>query len=237
MKLKKAAYLKVKHALEEDIKQLSPNAMIQSERVLACEFEVSRMTARKAIDELIKEGKLYRKEKVGTFVADNKLHEPVDELVGFTSEVMSKGMRPQTKVVHYKIIKADERLAKKLEIKCGDAVHNVLRVRTADDNPMTLENTFIPLSIIKELPSVVINTSIYAYIDKELQLKIASGSQVVSAIKATEQISELLEVKLHEPLLYIELTSILMNGQILEFVETYANPQNYTMVIHSRRKW
>ena len=63
-------YIKVKLLIEEDIKHLVPNAMIQSERDLAIKYDVSRMTARKAIEELIKEGKLYRKEKVGTFVAD-----------------------------------------------------------------------------------------------------------------------------------------------------------------------
>lgn len=69
-------YLKVKQLIEDDIKQLVPNAMIQSERDLAIKYEVSRMTARKAIEALIREGKLYRKDKVGTFVADDKLHEP-----------------------------------------------------------------------------------------------------------------------------------------------------------------
>ena len=230
-------YLKVKQMIEDEIKTLVPNAMIQSERDLAKVYDVSRMTARKAVDELIKEGKLYRKEKVGTFVADNKLHEPVDELVGFTSEIKSKGMKPQTKVIRYDLIKADERLAKKLEIKPGEFVHNVLRVRTADNNPMTLENTYIPRSVIKDLPHDVLNASIYAYIDQELQLKIASGSQVVNAIKASKEVATLLEIKMHDPLLYIELTSVLMNGRILEFVETYANPQNYQLVIHSRRKW
>ena len=60
---------------------------------------------------------------------------------------------------------------------------------------------------------------------------------MVSAIKADEEIANLLEVPLHDPLIYLELTSILMNGQVLEFVETYANPQNYKVMIHSRRKW
>lgn len=230
-------YLRVKQLIEEEIKQLVPNAMIQSERDLATKYNVSRMTARKAIEELIKEGKLYRKDKVGTFVADDKLHEPVAELVGFTSEIISKGMRPHTKVVNYEIIQADERLAKHLEIKVKDRVHSLLRLRMADNRPMTLEHTYIPLSVVKELPESVIHSSIYAFLDRELNVKIASGSQMVSAIKADEHISELLEVPLHDPLIYLELTSILMNGQVLEFVETYANPKNYKVMIHSRRKW
>ena len=230
-------YIKVKLLIEEDIKHLVPNAMIQSERDLAIKYDVSRMTARKAIEELIKEGKLYRKEKVGTFVADNKLHEPVAELVGFTSEIISRGMRPHTKVVDYKIIVADERIAKHLEIKVNDKVHSLLRLRMADDRPMTLEHTYIPLSVIQDLPHSVIHSSIYAYIDQELNVKIASGTQMVSAIKADEKVSELLDVPLNDPLIYMELTSVLMNGQVLEFVETYANPQNYKVTIHSRRKW
>ena len=227
-------YLKVKHLIEEEIKQLVPNAIIQSERDLAVKYGVSRMTVRKAIESLIQEGKLYRK---GTFVADDKLHEPIAELVGFTSEISSKGMRPHTKVVNYEIIEADDRLAKNLEIKVHDRVHSLLRLRMADNRPMTLEHTYIPQSVIKELPQSVINSSIYAFLDEELNVKIASGSQTVSAIKADQQVSKLLEVPLNEPLLYLELTSVLMNGQVLEFVETYANPKNYTVRIHSRRKW
>ena len=204
-------YLRVKQLIEEEIKHLVSNAMIQSERDLAEKYNVSRMTARKAIEELIKEGKLYRKDKVGTFVADGKLHEPVAELVGFTSEIISKGMRPNTKVFNYEIIQADERLAKHLEIKVNDRVHSLLRLRMADNRPMTLEHTYIPLSVVKELPESVIHRSIYAFLDGELNVKIASGSQMVSAIKADEQISELLEVPLHDPLIYLELTSVLMN--------------------------
>ncbi|MGL4372997.1 MAG: GntR family transcriptional regulator, partial [Turicibacter sp.] len=173
------AYIKVKQLIEAEIIKLVPNAMIKSERDLAKECEVSRMTARKAIDELIKEGKLYRKDKVGTFVADNKLHEPIAELVGFTSEIISKGMRPLTKVVSYEIMEADERIAAHLEIKPKDKVHRLLRLRMADDRPMTLENTYIPLSVIKELPHSVIHSSIYAFLDEVLQIKIASGSQTV----------------------------------------------------------
>ena len=230
-------YLKVKGLIEEEIKQLVPNAIIQSERDLAVKYSVSRMTVRKATESLIQEGKLYRKDKVGTFVADDKLHEPIAELVGFTSEISSKGMRPHTKVVSYELIEADERLAQKLEIKIHDRVHSLLRLRMADNRPMTLEHNYIPVSVIKELPQSVINTSIYAFLDEALNVKIASGSQTVTAIKANEEVSRLLEVPLNEPLLYLELTSVLMNGQVLEFVETYANPQNYTVRIHSRRKW
>ncbi|MGL4373989.1 MAG: GntR family transcriptional regulator, partial [Turicibacter sp.] len=121
--------------------------------------------------------------------------------------------------------------------KPKDKVHRLLRLRMADDRPMTLENTYIPLSVIKELPHSVIHSSIYAFLDEVLQIKIASGSQTVSAIKADERVSSILEVPLNDPLIYLELTSVLMNGKILEFVETYANPQNYKVMIHSRRKW
>ena len=83
----------------------------------------------------------------------------------------------------------------------------------------------------------MIHRSIYAYLDQELNVKIASGTQMVTAIKADELVAGLLEVPLNDPLIYMELTSVLMNGQVLEFVETYANPQNYKVMIHSRRKW
>ena len=235
--MKQPVYLKVKTLIEEEIKAIDSNTLIQSERDLALKYDVSRMTARKAVEELIKEGKLYRKDKVGTFVADDKLHEPVAELVGFTSEIAAKGMRPHTKVVHYEITRADEALANHLEIKIGDKVHSLLRLRMADDRPMTLEHTYIPLSIILKIPEEVIHHSLYAYIDEELKLKIASGRQSVTAIKADEQVANLLEIPLHDALLYLELTSVLMNGKVLEFVETYANPQNYNVIIHSRRKW
>jgi len=235
--MKQPVYLRVKKLVEQEIEELHPNTIIESERDLAIKYDVSRMTARKALEELIMEGKLYRKDKVGTFVADHKLHEPVAELVGFTSEIASKGMKPHTKVVNYNVIKADQKLANQLEIKIGDKVHSLLRLRLADERPMTLEQTYIPVSIISEIPQEVIHSSLYAFIDEELKIKIASGKQKVSAIKASERVSNLLEVSLNDPLLFLELTSFLINGQVFEFVETYANPQNYNVVIHSRRKW
>jgi len=228
-------YLTVKNFLESEMEKLVPNALIPSERELALTCNVSRMTARKAVEELIKEGKLYRKDKVGTFVADQKLHE-VAELVGFTSEIVSKGMKPYTKVVAYEVTAADEKVASQLEIQVGEKVHRLLRLRLADDLPMTLELTFIPLKAVAKIPEEVPERSLYAYIEA-LGLKIASGHQSVTAIKASEYVASLLKIPVGEPILYLELRSILMNGQVLEFVETYANPTNYEVSIHSRRKW
>jgi len=230
-------YLTVKSLIEQSMQGLVPNAMIPSERELALTYEVSRMTARKAVEELIKEGKLYRKDKIGTFVADQKLHEPVAELVGFTSEIASKGMRPYTKVVEYEVVEANEKIAGQLEIQPKELVHRLLRLRLANDLPMTLEQTFIPLKVIPTIPKEVPESSLYAYIDKSLDLKIASGNQTVTAIKASETVAALLKIPVNDPLLYLELRSVLMNGQVLEFVETYANPTNYEISIHSRRKW
>ena len=235
--MKKPVYLTLKAGIEEAIKGMVPNASIPSERELAQQYQVSRMTARKAVDELIKEGKLYRKDKVGTFVADGKLHEREAELIGFTAEVAAKGMTPRTRVVSYEVIKADPFLARRLEIKAGEQVHSLLRVRLGDDIPMTLEHTFIPRQVIPDIPKEVLESSLYAFFDQQLNIKIASGRQTVSAIKAQEQEAKLLQIPLYDPLLYLELTSILIDGKVLEFVKTYANPQTFNVAIHSRRKW
>lgn len=142
-----AAYLDIKDQLIKQINngQYAENESLPSERVLSIEFGVSRMTARKAIDQLEKEGYVERIARKGTFVKSKKLIRNA-ELSGFGDALRDQGLKNVHSIeLRKRTTKANEFLAAKLKIKVGDPVYILTRLRLADDTPYAIEITHIPL--------------------------------------------------------------------------------------------
>ena len=93
--------------------------MINSENQLSQKFNVSRMTVRKAIENLIQRNYLYRKHGKGTYVKDNsnKISVFLNEMIGFNERAKRYNLKAETKIINYKLIKADKILSEKLKIE------------------------------------------------------------------------------------------------------------------------
>jgi DNA-binding GntR family transcriptional regulator len=116
-------YQAVYDYINELINNQEPNTMIPSERVLSETLDISRMTVRKAIDIMVQEGKLYRKNNIGTFVSDNRLYKIYNTLTSFSDEVKSSGDIPGNIVLKFAKIPAPEKIATKLNIPKGELIY------------------------------------------------------------------------------------------------------------------
>ena len=209
---------------------------IPSEPELAKQYEVSRMTARQAINELVYEGVLYRIKGKGTFVNYQKYEKSIHGLTSFSEDMIQKGFSPSSLLINKSVILANELIASKLQIKPKEPVIELKRVRLADDEPMALEFVYLPAAIIKELPENIGSISLYDYIEKELGLMIDYSIQEIEAICLEEEISHYLKVEPSSPCLLICLQSYLKNGQIFEYVESYYRADRYKFIQPAYRK-
>src|SRR6185437_3073471 len=119
-----------------------PGDVIPSERELSGTFNVSRMTARQAVSELVNEGIFFREQGRGTFVARRgKIPIPLHRLSGFTEDILARGQRPSTKVLSAQLIGADADTAKRVQIPVGQSIVRLQRLRLEDDEPLAIETS------------------------------------------------------------------------------------------------
>ena len=186
-------YIQIEEQLKQQIQQgdFSVGTSIPSERELSERFAVSRMTVRQSITNLVNDGLLYREKGRGTFVASPKVEQPLNGLTSFTEDMESRGMVPSSKLIGFEILDPETDVAHELQLDDGDQVYFVERIRFADDKPMAIERTFLPVKRFPNLTEESFQGSLYAVIENKQQLKISHAPQRMEAglVKMIERIS------------------------------------------------
>jgi GntR family transcriptional regulator len=239
--INKDSPLPIYYQLEQGIKdlieksKLKPGEMIPSERELAETYEISRMTVRQAINNLVNDGYLVRKRGKGTFVAANKIVQPLKGLTSFSEDMRARGMEPGTKVLDFQTIQASKSIAEHLQIPEGADTYEIKRVRLADHLPMALETSYIPCNLVSGLTREIVSGSMYEFIEHQLGLKIKSGVQVLEASVARKVEAEILEIKEGAPVLLIQRHSYLEKNQPLELVKSVYRGDRYKFTVEMVR--
>jgi DNA-binding GntR family transcriptional regulator len=223
-------YLRIKQKLSDMIKDMPEGSRIPSERDLVNRFDGSRMTIRKSIDELVKERRLYRINGSGTFVAKDGHRKYLNNLVGFSKEVIEQGGIPTHKVIKLKNLKADAKLASKLEIEVGDPVAYVVRVHERDGDPVLLDYAYFNKTITENLTKKLCERSLYKYFEEKLGLKITTSIQEFFAEIVSDEVRKLLNIDPGTPIIKIENITFLDDGSVLEYTIGYRNPNKYRQI-------
>ncbi|MDP1421623.1 GntR family transcriptional regulator [Peribacillus simplex] len=223
--------------IEEKIKRQIENGEFQahdalpSEREYAEQFEISRMTVRQAINNLVNDGYLYRQKGRGTFVADKKLEQQLNGLTSFTEDMKARGLNPSSKLLSFEIIPADKKIASELHISLYAPVYEIKRIRLADDVPMALETVYMSANLIKGLTEEIINLSLYQYVENYVKLKIDYATQTLESSIASELEVTHLSIPKHSPILFIQRHTFLIDGTPLEYVKSAYRADRYKFTI------
>lgn len=229
----KPKYLTLVEAIERLIDKKGHNQLMPSERKLAQMYGVSRMTVRKAIDNLVNRNKLYRVRYKGTYTTDKKLLKDMDAFIGFTREVENAGGKPSTDLIEYSLLPADDFIASKLNIAPGAYVYKVIRLRKKNNVPLMVDESYFPKSVVP-LNETIAKQSIYAYIQNELKLNMVRAHQRLRATFASETYQEYLQIGENFPVIHLELTGFLADGKVFEYTNSYKNSERYDLVITSQ---
>jgi len=175
--------------------ELAVGDRVPPEEDLSRIYQVSRMTARQALQGLKAAGYISSQKGRGTFVTRPKLEKSILHLRGFSQEMRHRGMKPSSVVLAQTAMKPDETVAEKLHIPEGEEVFYLRRLRLADGNPMALEDTYIPLKQFPGLERIDFGKqSLYSTIREKYNVKVASAQEVIEAINAGPLESELLAI-------------------------------------------
>lgn len=211
----------IKIAIEEDI--LLPGSTLPGERKLADLLDISRITVRNAIDELVSDGQLVRRHGARTSVSE-KVRKQISNLVGFSEDIRSRGMTPGARLLSAESVEANEAERARLKLGPGDRVIRLHRVRLANDRPIALERAAIPHSVVKSPDAI--GPSLYATLDA-LGMSPQRGFQKITAKIMDEEEAELLETKVGAPALVIERCCETASGIPIEYTLTCYNAEAF----------
>jgi len=190
-------YYQIQRALMEKINsgELSTGDSLASEEELARVYKVSRMTARQALHGLKTSGFAFSQKGRGTFVTRPKLEKNIMHLRGFTEDMKHLGMVPSSKLLEQTAVIATEELAEKLKVEPEEMVMRLRRLRLADGIPMALEESHIPLRQFPGLHKInFAKQSLYFVLRESFGVRVAWADEVIEALPATREESELLTI-------------------------------------------
>jgi len=196
------------------------NDQLPLEKEMCIQYDVSRITIKKAMDQLVMTGLIVKRRGSGSFVKDVDDNEVTDlstshQFVGFSNSYMGKEILSE--VIEFQIINPTEEIANKLKIEVDGFVYYINRVRYVENEPYVIEYTYMPIDIIPGIKREILQDSIYNYIEKKLHLNIKSAHRVTRAILPTKLEAGYLKVGENFPLLQVEQIAFLDNGQPFEY--------------------
>ncbi|MBW5799838.1 GntR family transcriptional regulator [Halomonas elongata] len=226
-------YHQLASRLEEAIEEGAWQAgeALPSERALAEALDVSRITARKALDRLAELGLIRRTRGSGTFITP-RLNQPLTRLASFTEMLTQRGFTPRSCWLSRCLAapSADESLRLGLS---GDArVARLKRLRLADGVVMAVEESCLPQSVLDDPQGV--GDSLYAFLE-EAGRPVARALQHVTAVNADAELARLAEVPEGQALLKVTRQGYLIDGTPAELTVTYCRTDYYDFIVELTR--
>lgn len=216
-------YYIVKCAIIEKIQnhELNEDDMLPSEKDLMDAFGVSRITVRRALDELVVEGYIYKIQGKGTFVKRTKQgNVPLSKkLISCSEEIRSQNMIPSRRVLHKVVIPADDRTAETLQIEIGEPVLWFERIYYADNVPMNYADSIINLKYFPGLEKYDLEKmSMLSIVNDIYKCDVERSYRIIEAISAGGNLAKKLQVKDGFPLLQVKsVSNCTVNGENVPF--------------------
>lgn len=210
--------------------QLRPGDLLPSEAELVEQYQVSRATVRQALDELVSDGLIQRKQGRGTFVSPPKVEQGLVRIVSFTEDMRRRGLEPGTKLRSAGLIPATDILARHLEIPVDEPLAKIERLRLADGEPVSIEISYL---VHRYCPGILeqdyTSQSLRKMLEDQYGVRISSARQSIRAISATNDMAKALSVENNVALLYIERISYTEYDVPIEYLRLFHRGDRYTL--------
>jgi len=223
-------YQQLKAVLDDHITsgEWLPGTQLPSERELCEQFTISRITVRQAIAELVVEGRLTRTQGRGTFVAYPRIEQRLTSLTSFTQDMQARGKRPSAQVLQLETMSALPNISRALQIKSGECVVLLKRLRLADGEAVAVETAYLPDAVCHDLINEKLDgRSLYDILRKNYNIQPARAEQQLAAIECPAAEAKLLGVRKGTPVLHIHRTTYGRDGRPFETVESIYRGDKY----------
>lgn len=217
--------------------KLIPGGMIPSEWELVELYGVSRLTVRRAVDELVRQNWLERKHGVGTFVRQPSAASISATKLSFTEQMRSIGRQPGSRLISKRETSATPKIARSLRLEVDDPIFEITRVRLADDEPILLETTCLSLKRFSSLPEVSWseNESLYQILSERYGVTVVGLDHTLKPVLLTETEAHYLHTKAGIPAILSEIVAFTRDGTPVEYVWSVSNGDKSEFYFHFQR--
>jgi len=221
-------YQQLQRALRQAItaRVLSPEDALPAERDMAEVFSISRITVRKALDGLVSEGLLIRRQGAGTFVAA-RVEKSFSKLSSFSEDMAARGRTARSVWLSRTrgAVTPEESMA--MGLSPGTAVYRFNRIRYADGTAMALEYATVPAYALPAPEAV--ESSLYDALELTGHRPVRALQRLRAVLFNQEQ-ADLLGIKARDAGLLIERRGFLADGQAVELTHSFYRGDAYDFV-------
>ncbi len=214
----------LQHAIENG--EFTPGQALPGERELGKLLALSRVTVRKALAGLVADGLLVQRHGAGTFVAE-RIVKSFSKLTSFTDDLRARGLDPKSVFLERGVGEVTPEEAMALNLSPGAQVVRYYRLRTAGDQPLALERTAVPQSVLAD-PAMVGNSLYEAF--AACGIRPARALQRLRAIAFDAEQARLMQLPEGSPGLFIERRTFLDDGRVVEFTRSFYRGDAYDFV-------
>ena len=234
----KPMYRQIADALREKISagELKPGDALPTESSLQEAFNVSRVTVRQALKLLTEEHIVESIQGSGTYVKEERVNYDIYQLTGFYEKLADRNVDTHSEVSIFEVLKADAKLAEKLNLSHEDKVWHIKRVRFIKQKPVNLEETWMPLALFPDLTWEVMENSKYHYVEQIKKLVIDRSEQELVPIMPSEEAIAALSLDPAKPILEKVSRGFLKDGRVFEYSRNVFNTDDYKFTLVARRR-
>lgn len=224
-------YFQIAQRIEKAILNgnLPAGARLENEVSLAERLGLSRPTIRRAIQDLVDKGLLVRRRGIGTQVVHGQVTRGV-ELTSLYEDLSRSGQKPTTKILEYKTVKADSKIAEKLGIETGSDVLYMRRLRFADNVAVSIMENWLPNEFL-DISEIELSEHGLYQILRSRGITIRVAKQRIRARKASQRESTDLEIEKQASLLTMDRTAYDNSGRAVEFGHHCYRPDLYSFEV------
>jgi GntR family transcriptional regulator len=193
---------------------------LPSETEIANKFQVSRITARHALEDLVKQGVAYSQQGRGTFVAMPRIRE-VSGFLSYSEDMVARGLRPSSRVLDFQQVEPDEPIQKRLQIRGGEKAFCLKRVRLANEKPMVVETAYLPATLCPALEQEDFSSaSLYTVLREKYGIYPTWADAEIVAAQANQDEAEFLGMKAGMPVLCADRLTYTRTFTVIESVRS-----------------
>lgn len=216
---------------------LQPGQLVPGEWDLATRYGVSRLTIRRALDELVRQNWLERKQGVGTYVRQPAVASIAASKLSFTEQMRAIGRQPGSRFISQRVTPASDKIAQHLKLPSGEPVFEVTRVRLADGVPILLETAC--LSALR-YPALTEqdwsqDLSLYKLLNELYGVTISAMDHTIKPVMLSESTARHLQAEPGIPALLSEIVAFTPDGTPVEFSWSFSNGDKSEFYFHFQR--
>ncbi len=208
---------------------------LPSENELAQRYGLSRATVRHALDELEREGWIYRKKGIGSFAPVRRFEQELTQLVSTSEDMRQRGWPLVTKVISVQLLPAPEHVARALELVPGTPIYALCRLRVVEEVPLSVQTAHLPAALCPKLEENDLSSSLYNLLEGRYGLTLWSGREILRARGATAWEANLLNIREGAPVMYAERITYAANGVAVEYLEAVWRGDRYDFKVSLSR--